>query len=261
MLGIDFAGVDHNEIDWQVLGRSGKTFALLRACYGTEPDTDFARFWPAAKSAGLVRGAYLFCRPMQDDPLAAVNSFLDLLGPLGPGDFPPTLDLERYRGEWDPQLVLQRMRQMIDAVKARVGIAPMIYTSRRVWEKELGDPQGTGFAECPLWVADWGADAFADPRCPGEWGQGNWRIHQYAGDTRDIPGVSQQADLNRFNLLRAGDAGPFAAWVNRALGVPGHRFGRETLAAVRRFQDEHGLRADGVVGPLTWSHLVWLPRP
>ena len=33
-------------------------------------------------------------------------------------------------------------------------------------------------------------------------------------------------------------------------------FGQATLAAVKRFQQEHGLRPDGIVGPRTWSALT-----
>ena len=38
-------------------------------------------------------------------------------------------------------------------------------------------------------------------------------------------------------------------------------FGRKTRAAVQQFQRSHGLHADGVVGPLTWSRLVSRAAP
>ena len=39
------------------------------------------------------------------------------------------------------------------------------------------------------------------------------------------------------------------------------RFDRETESAVRRFQHQHGLQDDGVVGPLTWAALTSEPPP
>jgi cell wall-associated NlpC family hydrolase len=45
--------------------------------------------------------------------------------------------------------------------------------------------------------------------------------------------------------------------VQQALGIVGHRerYDATTLAAVRRFQADHGLGVDGIVGPLTWAEL------
>ena len=40
-----------------------------------------------------------------------------------------------------------------------------------------------------------------------------------------------------------------------ALEVDG-LFGRDTESAVKRFQREHGLDDDGIVGPLTWAALL-----
>ncbi|HLK04847.1 MAG TPA: peptidoglycan-binding protein [Candidatus Acidoferrum sp.] len=38
-------------------------------------------------------------------------------------------------------------------------------------------------------------------------------------------------------------------------------FGRDTEAAVIRFQNEHGLASDGIVGPITWAALTGTPAP
>jgi Putative peptidoglycan binding domain/Transglycosylase SLT domain len=38
-------------------------------------------------------------------------------------------------------------------------------------------------------------------------------------------------------------------------------FGRDTESAVKRFQREHGLDDDGIVGPLTWAALLSTQRP
>lgn len=67
--------------------------------------------------------------------------------------------------------------------------------------------------------------------------------------------------MNR--LIRAGDTGPAVLDVQRrlrrVLGLPevdDGVFGALTLAAVRTFQQQRGLPADGIVGPETWRSLV-----
>ena len=51
-------------------------------------------------------------------------------------------------------------------------------------------------------------------------------------------------------------ASPDLAYLQNKLGVnPPGPFGPKTYAAVVAFQTKHGLKADGIVGPLTWSKL------
>jgi murein DD-endopeptidase MepM/ murein hydrolase activator NlpD len=58
-------------------------------------------------------------------------------------------------------------------------------------------------------------------------------------------------------MLRRGEpAGPDVLYLQNKLGVnPPGPFGPMTHAAVVAFQKKHGLLADGIVGPLTWSKL------
>ena len=54
--------------------------------------------------------------------------------------------------------------------------------------------------------------------------------------------------------LKKGSKGPRVAFVQRALGLHADRiFGSQTKRAVKRFQRRHGLTADGIVGPATWT--------
>lgn len=54
--------------------------------------------------------------------------------------------------------------------------------------------------------------------------------------------------------LRKGASGELVAQVQRALGVVGD-FGPATEFAVKKFQANHKLHVDGVIGPYTWDKL------
>jgi lysozyme len=258
MEGIDIAGVGAPRIDWDQLRRSGRSFVFARACYKMTPDRAFADYWPAIKEAGLVRGAYLFWDPRLD-PQDVSRRFFDVVGPLGAGDLPPVIDVEFPNGIATTGLsrdqVLNNLRAVVAAFEAHLQISPFIYTSRRVWVEELGNPRNTGLARCPLWVARYSP---TEPPCPDEWGNGNWWVHQYAGDSTNVPGVSGKADVDRFNPIKEGDTGARVAFVRTKLLLPSEgSFDETVLDAVHELQRAHGLSVDGVIGPVTWSHLVW----
>lgn len=62
--------------------------------------------------------------------------------------------------------------------------------------------------------------------------------------------------------LRKGASGKFVMEAQAKLGIPvDSLFGPKTETAVRTFQSRNGLKADGVVGPLTWSALDRTPTP
>lgn len=76
-------------------------------------------------------------------------------------------------------------------------------------------------------------------------------------------GVSNQADLNKFHALELGDTGLRVRQLQQRLDDLGAGlatdgdFGPRTEAPVVRFQQTHGLAQDGIVGPVTFTRLLW----
>jgi len=282
--GIDAGSVDGNRNPGWTLARdkAGIRFAILRATWGTWEDPDFKREWPRMKDAGLVRGGYLFLRYGKGklfDPIAQAKAFIRVVGPLAPGDLPPSLDVEfpgkgRASTGLTAQQALDITRAAWKVLKDHYGVAPIIYTSWRVWHEDLNDLAAPDLVESPLWLAGYGriherqpvvqnAKAFAtgrfDPPVPPPWGdKSNWWIHQYQGDARGLPGF-HQVDMNRFHVMGPGATGNRVKWVQRRLGVAATgTFDQATAQALRAFKQRNGLPATDLVGPRTFAFLCWL---
>jgi lysozyme len=288
--GIDTASVDDNKNpDWmRAKAQVPLDFAIIRSNFGTVPDPVFPRDWPKLKEAGIVRGAYLFLRfphstrGRPPDPVAQAKAFIATVGNLDESDLPPTLDVE-FPGEGRKETGMTA-RQLLDGVRvawktlrAYYGVAPIIYTSARVWNEDLCNLPAPDLAESPLWVkyypfrkgpARYGPQTFAggrfNPPVPPPWGDAtNWWIHQYQGDAVKLPGFPGTVDMNRFNTMIRGTTGDRVRWVQRRLGMPqSGAFDAAAERALRAFQNKKGIGADGVINPRTFAFLCWsVPIP
>lgn len=293
LLGIDYASVDDNAPpNWTLAKQpsadgSRLSFVIVRAAYGTWVDTTFVRDWAGIKAAGLIRGPYLYPRykngqgelvpiAMQVDALARA---ITAAGGLIPNhDLPPALDIESAGGPvafgLPAEQALLWYRELWDAMHATFGVAPLVYTSGRVWLEDLDNLLSPELATSAAWLAKpwpWKvrtpaqrsvSKAFSggayDPQVPIPWGGGNWWIHQYQGDAINFPGFTNTVDVNRFNLMKIGATGARVSWVQRRVGVTADgTFGPATEAAVKAFQTKHKLAADGIIGPATFAPLCW----
>ena len=284
IFGVDTASVAGNRNpDWvkaKAIGPIG--FAIIRSNFGTTRDTTFARDWPRLKQAGLVRGAYFFLRFPRGNkpapaPQAQAAAAIATIGDLEDGDLPPTVDVEfPGKGRAETGLTarecLDRVRAAWTALKRHYGVAPLVYTSARVWRDDLGNAPAGELTESPLWLARYFfkpgpavRDAAAltggkrNPPVPPPWGDAdNWWIHQYQGDAVKLPGFpTGNVDMNRFNAAFSGARGARVRWVQRRLGIAeSGRFDAGTEAAVRAFQDDNALVTDGIIGPRTFAYLA-----
>lgn len=292
-LGVDIASVDGNApVNWLFAAKSGVRFAFFRGSYRMWSDPTFAREAKRARDAGVTVGAYLF--PTFADSVSIgsqIEAFAKAADVKAGRDLPPVLDVEfpggiKATGNTRTELLGDIVEFVIE-MRARFGCSPMIYTSARVWDGEDDDALNADeelasepdlvreLRACPLWLARYpfktrieaiGDDANEKPRVealplppvPKAWGLENVWIHQYQGDAVRMPGFSSTVDLNRFFDLRIADNGPRVAWVQSKLALKTDgSFGVLTDDAVRKFQKQRALVADGVVGPKTFAALAW----
>jgi lysozyme len=177
-------------IDWSTVAATGKRFAIFKATEGTTyVDDTFAQNWQGSKRAGLIRGAYHYFRPARD-PIAQANFFADVMGPLGPGDLPPMLDLEETDG-LSPSRVAAATRRFLDHLQLRTGRVPMIYTGYYFWRDQVGNP--SGFSHYPLVMA---AYVRGCPLVPDSWGR--FTMWQYSSTGR-VGGIRGNVDLDVFD--------------------------------------------------------------
>ena len=207
-------GVDishHNgDINLQSIANAGRKFCIIKCVDGAfNNDTRFQQNWQKAKAAKLIPGAYLFMRALHDPVKQADNLINNLAEPFGPGQLPPVLDVEWDKNrpndpdKWqfitDPVKRAKVVATCAQQVKQRIGILPMIYTSRSFWNPTFGGNTSfmdVDFGECPLWVVDYNPQR-VNPLIPTPWKTTGWKIRQYSG-SGNVAGI-QPLDLDRFN--------------------------------------------------------------
>ena len=168
-LGLDFHDAlnarRHPVTDFQRLARLGKTFVILKASQ-QGPDQVFTDHYEFARQAGLLRGAYHFftANPIPDQ----VDLFVGLVHQVGPGDLPPSLDVEdgslslyghyHYIHHFNDghqegtqagtNSLLNDLQEWLDRIEAALGRTPIIYTGT-MWRDDL---QSTRMSNYPLWT-------------------------------------------------------------------------------------------------------------
>ncbi|MEO8796566.1 MAG: GH25 family lysozyme, partial [Polyangiaceae bacterium] len=155
----------------------GVQFGAARISDGTgNPDSQFDGNWSRMKSAGVIRSAYQFFEPGQNEVTQA-NMVIKKVGKLGPGDLPVMLDIEVTGGQ-SPATIRKKAQHWLDLVEAGTGKRPFVYSYGSFLETNLG----SGFGKYPLWIANYGPTC---PSVPNGWK--NWVFWQYSdgGGTLD----------------------------------------------------------------------------
>lgn len=211
--GIDVASFQ-GSIDWNAVHGSGREFAIARIGDGTYSDPTFVTNYAGIQSAGMVRGAYLFWRPHLSAATEAAV-IIDAIGTLGPGDLPPTIDVEcmcpfhsgggcgvsSYTDCIDVATASARLTDVVNMVEAATGRTPMIYTGAWFWDGGSYLNGASSFPSAPLWVSGYTSGCVTVPS-----GWTDWQIWQYSDGTCSgcvggaIPGISGSSiDRDRWN--------------------------------------------------------------
>lgn len=284
-IGIDYASVDGGAVpDFAAAKAAGVRFAIPRAIYGRRVanqsdkapvfiDPVWKRDKDAIVAAGLKRGAYLFLcyeKPgvQTPSPEMQVQVFADYVKLDPKLDFVPWLDVEEasptMTGEQMYEWTLRAASKFVELY----GVWPGIYTSARVWSENLKNHSPGPLLKCPLWLAKpwpWltktpmhmdGAEAYL-PKIIPEWSN-QWFLYQYQGDATHCPGFTSTVDANRPRVFGKGSKGAHVVWTQQRLRIKDDGiFGDQTEGAVKKFQTDHGLAADGIVGVNTFGPLGW----
>lgn len=167
------------DIDWSKVVQSGVRFAFMKASQGIDGvDSNFGRNWPAAKQAGLARGAYHYFGRGQDGKAQALH-FLRLVA-FEPGDLPPVLAVNGKRDaqgkllpltEVESRDLLPRIRAWLEEVETSVGCTPILHTTLDFWQMYGSDD----FGRYPLWIIQENGE---EPMLPKGWN--DWAFWQYS---------------------------------------------------------------------------------
>ncbi len=194
------------KIDWSAVAGAGYRWVYVKATEGrTYVDPLFEQHAHGAAEAGLSVGAYHFWWPERDPATQARHLAATIKGRSLLLYLPVCLDWEQEHGLSSRELGA-RLVALIEATRQEVGQTPLIYTSRRIVDRDLPGldreaPVGAALASCPWWMVSWSRTQ----RPAQPWGA-RWSVWQ-TGPAQGVPGVEGPVDRN---LLRLGTLLPIA---------------------------------------------------
>jgi peptidoglycan hydrolase-like protein with peptidoglycan-binding domain len=276
-IGIDMASVDSNGTPyWSSAQKIGHLrFVGLRAVEGLTPDSWYPTYRRQLDAIGVPNFPYLIMTPNLATPEDQANTVLDVVGTLNDHYFPLALDVEGDRRGLTAEEWLDWVTRAYRVIKDALGVPPLLYTSKVYWVDPVGmnNLPAPELADCLGWwkyyqhpvrspaVYDPAVvNQLPPPPVPPPWGNA-WGIEQYAGDAIHYPGFRSTVDTNRLHVQKQGDRGDSVAWLQERLPglVVDGDFGPATTTAVKTFQADKMLTADGIVGLDTTQLLAWVP--
>lgn len=295
--GIDVSA-SQGRIDWTKVRDDEIRFAFIKATEGADYKSKaFDRNWAGAKAGRLWRGPYHYGRPdNREDPAPEVEWMYEVVGPLGDGDLPPVLDMEKWNSGLNPRDLTQWCINWGTLARAKwPNRRPVLYTYQSFWYYQLtGSTHPVSqrptaaqleqlWATFDLWQADIRSespddpDPFNPPWDPDQMDPYYWSWWQYSHTGR-VDGISGGVDLDQTHLseaellMRYGEPGGVdELWTPSAPTepiepIPQSSVRSETVARLQGLLLAHGYgptglvgsngRPDGKMGPKTQAALV-----
>ena len=187
--GIDISHYQ-GKVDWKQLQEGSLAqfpvcFVFIKATEGGDlMDDTFVGNFDAARTHGLIRGAYHFFQPATDAGRQA--DFFIKNVQLQKGDLPPVLDVE-VSGKKTPSELKDSVKIWLEKVEAHYRVKPILYTSYKFRQRFLND---SVFDSYPYWIAHYYVDSVKY--------KGKWHFWQHT-DVGRVPGIKKEVDLNVFN--------------------------------------------------------------
>lgn len=191
-------------VNFNTMKSAGASFVICKAGQRNFQDEKFSTYWPDAKAAGLLRGAYWFYDWAAGD-IAQAQLFCNILGGDW-GELPMVLDYEMAPTNMTQNEAQGHAWNFLQEVERISGKVPMIYTGYYFWIS--WGSTSSGWLKYPFWLAWYANESII--KVPQPWS--HWDFWQYSsngpGPTYGAQGLSM--DMNYFN----GTVEELFAWAN-----------------------------------------------
>lgn len=259
MKGIDVS-YHQGTIDWKKVKASGVEFAIIRAGYGKNTmDKQFINNIEGASRAGLKIGIYWFiyasgtadAKRNAEKCHKLINPYKNIIDLKIWADWEYDSDKRNQQTKEGRTAIIKAFLQSMKDKGYDVGV----YANPDYLENMFGD-----LDEYPLWLAKYSTD------------MGKYKPYMWQYSSKgSVPGINGNVDMNilyeenalpsveEMPMLRKGSKSEYVGRLQERLNSLGYNsgkvdndFGKNTERALKNFQSENGLSADGIVGPKTW---------